>query len=205
MIDDSKIDRLDRFGKALLSKRQKAIQARKKSGIEEIWDQDSEYYEGIDDANRGEVSTSITKNLVDRGGYSRVNRKRTGSNVFMNITKQYTDIAAMSLADMLLPVDDANFEVRPTPKPATMELLQVKPVDVYRDADKDIYSEMTAIIDRGLFGINIHKANTGITNFINGHSAGCQVFQNSADFDYIISECKKSGLKEFTYTLIDEF
>jgi len=87
MIDDSKIDRLDRFGKALLSKRQKAIQARKKSGIEEIWDQDSEYYEGIDDANRGEVSTSITKNLVDRGGYSRVNRKRTGSNVFMNITK----------------------------------------------------------------------------------------------------------------------
>jgi hypothetical protein len=48
----------------------------------------------------------------------------------MNITKQYTDIAAMSLADMLLPVDDANFEVRPTPKPATMELLQVKPVDV---------------------------------------------------------------------------
>ena len=130
MIDDSKIDRLDRFGKALLSKRQKAIQARKKSGIEEIWDQDSEYYEGIDDANRGEVSTSITKNLVDRGGYSRVNRKRIGSNVFMNITKQYTDIAAMSLADMLLPVDDANFEVRPTPKPATMELLQVKPVDV---------------------------------------------------------------------------
>lgn len=129
-MDDSKIDRLDRFGKALLSKRQKAIQARKKSGIEEIWDQDSEYYEGIDDANRGEVSTSITKNLVDRGGYSRTNKKRTGSNVFMNITKQYADIAAMSLADMLLPIDDANFEVRPTPKPTTMDLLDVKPVDV---------------------------------------------------------------------------
>ena len=62
MIDNSnKIERLDRFGKALLSKRQKAIQARKKSGIEEIWDQDTEYYEGIDDANRGEVSKAMNE------------------------------------------------------------------------------------------------------------------------------------------------
>jgi hypothetical protein len=84
-------------------------------------------------------------------------------------------------------------------------LVQVRPVKVYRDADKDTVSEVTKVIDEGLFGINIHKANTGITSLINGHSAGCQVFQNSAHFDYIISECKKSGLKQFTYTLLDEF
>lgn len=84
-------------------------------------------------------------------------------------------------------------------------LVQVRPVDVYRDSDKDAISEVTNVIDNGLFGINIHKANTGITSLINGHSAGCQVFQNSADFDHIISECKRSGQKQFTYTLLNEF
>ena len=84
-------------------------------------------------------------------------------------------------------------------------LVQVRPVDVYRDRDKDTISEVTSVIDNGLFGINIHKANTGITSLINGHSAGCQVFQNSADFDYIIHECKRSKINQFTYTLLNEF
>ena len=131
MIDDSKIERLERLGKVLLSKKQKAVSARKKSGIEEVWDADSEYYQGIDDANRHENKTAITKDMADRGGFSPKSKsKRGGSSVFMNITKQYTDIASMSLADMLLPIDDANFELRSTPKPTTMELMQAKPVSV---------------------------------------------------------------------------
>jgi hypothetical protein len=84
-------------------------------------------------------------------------------------------------------------------------LVQVRPVSVYRDADKDLKSENNGVIDTGLFGINIHKANTGISLLINGHSAGCQVFQNSADFDTIIAECKMCGQKQFTYTLLLEF
>jgi len=85
-------------------------------------------------------------------------------------------------------------------------LVQVKPLTVFRDNDKDEKSEETLINDTGLFGINIHRANmNGKTISVDKHSAGCQVFQNSKDFDYVISECKKSGQKYFTYTLLKEF
>jgi hypothetical protein len=131
MIDeDSKIDRLDRFGKALLSKRQKAIAARKKSGIEAVWDEDLEYYSGIDDANRGEARTAVlNKESIERRGFS-PKKNRNGSNVFINITKQYSDVASDSLCDMLLPTNEANYELIPTPKPSTMELLKARPVGV---------------------------------------------------------------------------
>ncbi len=85
-----------------------------------------------------------------------------------------------------------------------LALVQVRPVIVWRDNDKDLKSEL-GIEDKGLFGINIHKANTGISLLINGHSAGCQVFQKSQDFDFVIERCKASGLKQFTYTLLEEF
>jgi hypothetical protein len=129
--DDSKIDRLERFGKALLSKKQKAISYRKKSGIEDVWQSDIESFEGIDDANRGEKGSiaTLNKESIERRGFS-PKGKRNGSTIFLNITKQYVSIAADSLADMLLPVDEANYEVKPTPKPSTMELLKAKPVQV---------------------------------------------------------------------------
>jgi hypothetical protein len=128
--DDSKIDRLERFGKALLSKKQKAVSHRKKSGIEDAWQSDIEYFEGIDDANRGEKGTpTLNKESIERRGFS-PKGKRNGSTIFLNITKQYVSVAADSLADMLLPVDESNYEVRPTPKPSTMELLKAKPVQV---------------------------------------------------------------------------
>lgn len=128
MDSESKLERLDKFGESLARKRTAAINARKSSGIEDLWTADGEFYEGIDDANREEVSTSITKNKVDRGGsFITVDTSRRGSNVFINITRQYVDIAASSLADMLLPVDDATYAIQPTPKPVTFQFSQAQP------------------------------------------------------------------------------
>lgn len=85
-------------------------------------------------------------------------------------------------------------------------LVQVRDVVVYRDKDRDIKSEETNIEQRGLFGINIHRANSvGLTSLVDKHSAGCQVFQNVEDFNYVIERCKKSRQKYFTYTLLKEF
>jgi len=83
------------------------------------------------------------------------------------------------------------------------------PVTVFRDYDRDAVldfyngKEMT-----GMFGINIHRANSkGTTKTINKYSAGCQVFQNADDFAEFMGMAKKQrdlyGNK-FTYTLIDE-
>jgi hypothetical protein len=85
-------------------------------------------------------------------------------------------------------------------------LVQAKPVTVYRDTDKDNKAEEQGKEDTGMFGINIHRANSSaVSTIINQWSAGCQVINNPADYDKIIDLCKASGFKLFSYTLLKEF
>jgi len=87
-----------------------------------------------------------------------------------------------------------------------LALCQRKNVVVYRDGDKDNFSEETAVTETGLFGINIHRANANlVSQLVDRYSAGCQVLNNPQDFDYLIKRCKASNLKDFTYTLLREF
>ena len=85
-------------------------------------------------------------------------------------------------------------------------LVQLKPVSVYRDTNKDLKSDETGQIDYGIFGINIHRSNeTAISRLIDKWSAGCQVFASGPMFRDFIAKCKASKLKTFTYTLLKEF
>ena len=87
-------------------------------------------------------------------------------------------------------------------------LVQVKPVSVYRDSNKDnLYDYKN--IDKGLFGINMHRASQTVANtvIVDNWSAGCQVFANNkeyAEFMTICNEQKKRYGNSFTYTLLDE-
>jgi hypothetical protein len=84
-------------------------------------------------------------------------------------------------------------------------LVQVMPVDVFRDANKDERADAIGVIDRGLFGINIHRANQSmISKLVDRWSAGCQVIADPNDFNFLIKKCKDSGKGVFTYTLINE-
>ena len=83
---------------------------------------------------------------------------------------------------------------------------QVKPVEVFRDKDLDDKAEETATIDKGLFGINIHRANEKFTSkLIDKWSAGCQVLNNPADFAKVLFAAESTKQKFFTYTLLKEF
>ena len=88
-------------------------------------------------------------------------------------------------------------------------LVQVKPVTVLRDNNKDAFSDLQ-IEDKetGLFGINIHRAAANETsNTIGKYSAGCQVFGNPIEFDLFIKLAethKKLHGKRFTYTLLSQ-
>ena len=81
-------------------------------------------------------------------------------------------------------------------------------VEVYRDNDKDNkYDMLSNKTESGYFGINIHRASLGERETVDGYSAGCQVFQNSDEFDIFINLCKKSEKyfgNSFSYTLLDE-
>ncbi len=81
------------------------------------------------------------------------------------------------------------------------------PVKVYRDSNRDNTLDMNpAKIQTGYFGINIHRAaKTGVLELIGGHSAGCQVFQNTNEFNKFMEFVDKAIAlygNSFTYTLI---
>lgn len=82
-------------------------------------------------------------------------------------------------------------------------------VKVYRDKNRDnIYDCDVNTIDKGWFGINIHRSNETYTRTtIDGYSAGCQVFNNPKDFSEFMKLVEKSASiygNKFTYTLITE-
>lgn len=87
-------------------------------------------------------------------------------------------------------------------------LVQVKPVTVMRDADRNSYLNFYAPTTTGLYGINIHKATIKNNQAeIGTDSAGCQVFMNIDDFNNMMSMAETSRSKNgntFTYTLIDK-
>ncbi len=85
--------------------------------------------------------------------------------------------------------------------------VQVKPVTVYRDADKDGKSEKTETTHKGLFGINVHRAaENWVSKQIDKWSAGCMVINVGARYlTEFIKLSKESGVKFFTVTVLDEF
>lgn len=111
-----KEERLDALGKIVALRRSEAVAARKESGIEKIWQEDEEYYLGIDDANR--ATATYTKSPATTGGLS-ANNKPSGNRctAFFNATRQFVDSAAARMGDILLPAGDWNFSLRPTPVP----------------------------------------------------------------------------------------
>lgn len=86
-------------------------------------------------------------------------------------------------------------------------LVQAKPIPVYRDGNKDDKFDLTpTCVDKGIFGVNIHKAGDNST-LVDGWSYGCTVFQKAIDFAAFMRLVEKSATlygNSFTYTLINE-
>ncbi len=114
-------ERLDEFGKSLAKLRSAAIKDRKASGIEDIWREDEEYYEGIDEKNRSEERATWRTKPPGQTDIS--NREsETQSTLFMNITGPFVESGSARIADMLMPMDDKSWRMDPTPVPELVKL-----------------------------------------------------------------------------------
>lgn len=87
-------------------------------------------------------------------------------------------------------------------------LKQMKPLQVYRDDNKDnCYDMQPDDIQEGIYGINIHRASsTGTSTQIDKWSAGCQVIANYEDFNklmWVAKQAEDVWGNSFTYTLLD--
>ena len=88
-----------------------AITARENSGIEQIWADDDDQYNGVDEFSQ---PNQITKT---RDQQTREGIKDSRSKVFVPITKPKTDIDVARVAEMLLPNDDRPWDISPTTIP----------------------------------------------------------------------------------------
>lgn len=113
-------DKLELLGRALASRRDKWVAARQASGVEKRWSEDMDQYLGRDAATKQQASLAET---IESGGYLRpADAKIQRSTVFVNITRPKTNAAESRLANMLFPVDDKCWGIRPTPNPHLMQL-----------------------------------------------------------------------------------
>lgn len=117
-------DRLQAFAQALVKRRQEAIQGRQQTGIEDQWREDQEYYDGVDDANRAESRYLKGASLNAPLTSVQQDTAETRSSVFLNITGPYVDAASARVADMLLPTDDRNWSIKPTPIPELAQAME---------------------------------------------------------------------------------
>ena len=86
-------------------------------------------------------------------------------------------------------------------------IVQVKPIKVWRDNNKDAVLDWAGLTSSGLYGINIHRASTNSTSRnVDRWSAGCQVLSNPHDFAELLAIVRRSCSHfgdHFTYTLLE--
>jgi hypothetical protein len=91
-----------------------AMTAREGSGIEEIWREDADQYDGVDD---------LTGPLKDRSQAPNqtTDQRNARSRVYLNITKPKVDSGVARVQEMLVPNDQKPWDIGPTPIPDFME------------------------------------------------------------------------------------
>ncbi len=120
-------DLLTDLGLAVATKRDEAVSARKVSGIEDVWQRCEESYLGIDDANRAQFASMKWAKPTTMQGPVTVSAKSNNedevhSTAFVRLTSRYVDAAAAKLSEILLPVDDKAFSIKPMPAPELTDL-----------------------------------------------------------------------------------
>jgi hypothetical protein len=110
---DQRREAMFNFANSLLKKRDEAVAHRAASGVEKRWREDQDLFEGVDENTK---SSSMLDYAT--GSAPAKNRKSAvRSTVIVNIVRNKTEVAAGRFCDILMPTDDKNWELEPTPVP----------------------------------------------------------------------------------------
>lgn len=117
-------DSMRKLLSVVLEQRTHAITQRQASGIETMWCEAEDAYEGLDEINKNDRRNKIRKPLQSGSSAVAYPQRSVRSTLVMNITGDRTDSASARLADMLMPSDASAFAIRPTPIPDIVEAMQ---------------------------------------------------------------------------------
>lgn len=147
--EEQRLRTLNAIGIMLAAKRKEAIEGKVQLGIEDDMQEDEEFYQGYDDANRHEFekSSSSSRTIEGKTRLQNTRSKSSGSTVFPNITQPYVDAASARVGDVLLPADDRNYSLMATPLPDLSE--EIKADDNAEPSQEKIeFDRLVAEADR---------------------------------------------------------
>ena len=119
---EKKEERLQAFGRNLSKQRDEWVRDRYSYGVDKRWIEDEDQYNGKDNINKAasQMMTSVEQGYPVTTQGSKPHR----STVFIGMTRQKTNAAEARVADILLPTDDRNWGITPTPNPYLMNMLK---------------------------------------------------------------------------------
>ncbi|NDD53287.1 hypothetical protein EBZ39_05335 [bacterium] len=111
-------ERLQTFGHNLAKQRDEWIRDRYSYGVDKRWLEDLDQYNSKDNVNRAasQMMTSVEQGYPVTTQQAKPHR----STVYIGMTRQKTNSAEARVADILLPTDDRNWGIQPTPEPELM-------------------------------------------------------------------------------------
>lgn len=113
-------ERLQIFGTSMAQQRDQWVRARYSYGVDKRWLEDEDQYNAKDNINKAasQMMTSVEQGYPVTTQAAKPHR----STVYIGLTRQKTNAAEARLADILLPTDDRNWGIQPTPKPKLMKM-----------------------------------------------------------------------------------
>ena len=111
-------ERLQAFGYNMAQQRDEWVRIRYSFGVDKRWLEDEDQYNAKDNIAKqaSQMMTSVEQGYPVTTQMAKPHR----STVYIGLTRQKTNAAEARLADILLPTDDRNWGIQPTPKPDVM-------------------------------------------------------------------------------------
>jgi len=118
--EEKKQERLQAFGTSMAQQRDEWVRSRYSYGVDKRWLEDEDQYNAKDNINKAasQMMTSVEQGYPVTTQAAKPHR----STVYIGLTRQKTNAAEARVADILLPTDDRNWGIQPTPKPKLMAI-----------------------------------------------------------------------------------
>lgn len=113
-------ERLQAFGQSMANQRDDWIRSRYSYGVDKRWIEDEDQYNAKDNIAKqaSQMMTSVEQGYPVTTQMAKPHR----STVYIGMTRQKTNAAEARISDILLPTDDRNWGIKPTPKPKLMAM-----------------------------------------------------------------------------------
>ena len=113
-------EQLQAFGTSMSHQRDEWIRSRYSYGVDKRWLEDEDQYNAKDNIAKqaSQMMTSVEQGYPVTTQMAKPHR----STVYIGLTRQKTNAAEARLADILLPTDDRNWGIQPTPIPTMMAM-----------------------------------------------------------------------------------